>query len=86
MATRSIGEILEEILVELKKSNADNERIKARLEKLESQDQLLNATQAARILGISTRTLYNWERQGRIKKVTKSGLIGYSANELNSIR
>lgn len=65
----------------------NQERILAKLDKLEqTEDLALNAAQASAFLGISTATLWRWEKQGKVVKEVLGGMVGYSRNKLKLIR
>ena len=41
-----------------------------------------NATDAARLLGISRRTLYNWEENGRIKRTFNKNISYFTGTDI----
>lgn len=41
-----------------------------------------NATEAARLLGISIRTLYNWEERGRIRRTFNKNISYFTGTDI----
>ena len=44
---------------------------------------LLKISEAAELLGISTRTLYAWSASGRVPSVKINGVLRFEADEIN---
>lgn len=49
------------------------------------EDSLLKSGEAAKKLGISTRTLNRWRDSGRINPIRRNGYCYYSQNQINQI-
>jgi hypothetical protein len=83
---RPIGEILEEILEELRYANRHNKDIEERLSVLEQKDEVLRPFEAARRIGVTSHTLKDWVAKGKIHQVERGGIRGYLLSELIRIK
>lgn len=83
---RQIGEILEEILSELRYANEHNRELESRLNALEERDQVLTPAEAARFVGRTTHTLKSWAARGKITFVEQGGIRGYRLSDLKRIK
>ena len=83
---RLIGDILEDILTELRYANQHSKEIDDRLAALESKDKVLRPKEAARFVGTTTHTLKNWVERGKIPMVERGGIRGYLLSDLKRIK
>jgi len=49
-------------------------------------DNLYNLTRAAKLLGVNVRTVYRWEKQGKIKFIKVNGFNKISESEIKRMR
>ena len=83
---RLIGDILEDILSELRYANQHSKDMDDRLEALENKDKVLRPKEAARYVGHTTHALKNWADRGKIKMVERGGIRGYLLSDLKRIK
>lgn len=83
---RPIGEILEDILRELRFANEKGHELESRIATLEERDQVLTPAEAARFVGRTTHTLKSWAARGKITFVEQGGIRGYRLSDLKRIK
>jgi len=49
-------------------------------------DNLYNITKTAKLLGVTPRTVYRWENQGKIKFIQVNGFKKVSESEIKRLR
>lgn len=63
------------------------EAILVALSELKERDEIpMTRQQASVYLGVSLTTIDNYRKEGRIKQVTKDGLVGYLPSDLKAVR
>lgn len=80
--TLSVGELLEEILAELRLMNKTNHELEERVKALENNDELLSLTEAASLIGKSRQTVARWLSMGKIRQHERGGDIGILKSDL----
>lgn len=78
---RRIGEVLEEILAELRRANdLTEERMRD-----SARDVLYTPSEAAEYMGKTVRTLGNYASRGFLHKVVRGGRQGYLKSEMDRV-
>lgn len=81
-----IGDLLKEILDELKTANARSLELEKRMARLEGRDEILSIGESAEYIGRTRQTVSRYLNRGLLHMVEGVGKKGIRLSELNRIR